>query len=280
MISVIIPVYNREQTIKKALNSVLNQTYKDIEVIVVDDGSTDASKKVIESISDKRIKYVYQENAGACVARNTGIEMAKGEFIAFHDSDDEWVFNKLEIQLKELNNHSADVVFGQMSLEGKLIPDRVEEGFITTLEFLKYSNIIGTPTIMGKSSCFKDIKFDPLMPRLQDRELAIRLSKKYKIYFIKKPLLIIERQENSISNDNIKGEVAISRIIETNRDILSANRDIENELLTNLCYFKIKNKKDCSREFRRIIKNKPSLNSIGKFIAYKLGILQWRYNKL
>lgn len=97
MVSVIIPSYNRENTIVRAVNSVLNQTYKDIEVIVVDDCSKDRTLELLSSIKDERLKFFkLEKNSGACVARNFGIEKANGEFIAFQDSDDEWLPEKLK----------------------------------------------------------------------------------------------------------------------------------------------------------------------------------------
>ena len=107
MISVIIPVYNREKTVKKAIDSVLAQTWKDMEIIVIDDGSTDKSAEVIKSIKDARIKYIYQKNAGACAARNHGLDLATGDIIAFHDSDDVWHKDKLEKQLLRNSNDGS-----------------------------------------------------------------------------------------------------------------------------------------------------------------------------
>ena len=89
-ISVIMPCYNRADLIRKSISSVLDQTYKDFELIVVDDGSTDNSLKVIGSIKDSRIKVISQENKGPSAARNTGIKNARGKYIAFLDSDDNW----------------------------------------------------------------------------------------------------------------------------------------------------------------------------------------------
>ena len=96
MVSVIIPSYNREKTIKRAVESGLNQTYKDIEVIVVDDCSSDKTIEILTSIKDKRFSYYkLDKNSGACVARNLGIEKVKGDYIFLHDSDDEWLPDKL-----------------------------------------------------------------------------------------------------------------------------------------------------------------------------------------
>jgi len=97
MISVIMPTYNRARTLKRAIDSVLAQTYSDIELIVVDDCSTDNTKDIVDKYSDERLRYVrLKKNSGACVARNVGIEKAKGEYIAFQDSDDYWEKEKIE----------------------------------------------------------------------------------------------------------------------------------------------------------------------------------------
>ena len=96
MISIIIPVYNKSHYIVGTLQSAINQTYKDWEAIVIDDGSTDNSAEMIRSISDPRIHFYQQENHGVSYTRNRGIHMAKGEFIALLDADDEWFPDYLE----------------------------------------------------------------------------------------------------------------------------------------------------------------------------------------
>jgi len=98
MVSVVIPTYNRAPYVTMAIESALAQSYQDYEIIVVDDGSTDGTRDVLEPYRD-RIRYMYQDNKGVSAARNTGIQESRGEWIAFLDSDDEWLPNKLEIQI-------------------------------------------------------------------------------------------------------------------------------------------------------------------------------------
>ena len=101
LVSVILPLYNRAESIVGAINSVLDQTYRNLELIVVDDASTDQSIELVEAISDPRIRLLRHEtNQGAAAARNTGIEAAKGGYVAFQDSDDEWLPEKLDKQMQ------------------------------------------------------------------------------------------------------------------------------------------------------------------------------------
>ena len=94
--SVIIPTYNRRKFLKIALNSVLQQTFRNFEVIIIDDGSCDGTNELVAQFKDQRIIYLYQKNHGVAHARNCGLERAKGRYIAYLDSDDRWVPQKLE----------------------------------------------------------------------------------------------------------------------------------------------------------------------------------------
>lgn len=179
MISIIIPTYNRADTIRKSIISVLEQTYKNFELIIVDDGSTDNTKEIIGSINDERLKYIrHIVNRGACAARNTGIDVAIGEYIAFQDSDDIWHSDKLEKQLNIIEETNADIVFCNLLTESHML--HYKPGFIK-----KGKNVLGiaTPTILGKAAIFKEMKFDERMPRLQDFEILLRIQEKYTMYF-------------------------------------------------------------------------------------------------
>lgn len=207
-VSVIIPTYNRGYIIKKSIRSILNQSYKNFELIIVDDCSKDNTQEVVKSINDERIKYIkLQKNSGANKARNIGIQSAKYELIAFHDSDDEWHENKLEKQIKYLKDYNLDLVASKYNQYvdcefNQIIPQKnIEDNF---LEKLLQGNYIGTPTLLVKKKCLQDESFDERLPRFQDWELSIRLLKKYKFGFINESLVNAYIQKNSISkNSNI-----------------------------------------------------------------------------
>lgn len=201
MVSVIIPVYNREKVVVDAINSVLNQTYTDLELIVVDDGSTDNTREVLSRISDKRLKYVYQENAGACVARNHGIKLAKGSYIAFHDSDDIWHLDKLEKQMAVFDEYNPDIVFcklrkkhpnGEITLEPSYLKDGIVNPVINLFG-------IGTQTIIAKKKVFEKYKFDSSLPRFQEYEFLLRASKDFSMYCLNDGLVDYEVGTDSIS---------------------------------------------------------------------------------
>lgn len=223
MISVIIPTYNRAHLLKRAINSVLNQTYKDIEVIIVDDCSEDNTKEVVNSIESKKIRYIRLENnSGACKARNVGIKKSSGEYIAFLDSDDEWCPDKLEKQYNYLIMNESNIVVCNYNYEKwnkTKLAMRKSNNFITYDELL-YKNYVTTGAILTKKSILEDVGFfDESMPRYQDWELALRISKKYKIGFMDEPLLTLHYQQNSITNSTSKKKkyIALEKMYKENK---------------------------------------------------------------
>ena len=174
LISVIIPTYNRAHLIKRSAESVLNQTYKNIELIIVDDGSTDNTKEVIDSIKDERIVYIKQENQGCCAARNKGIDTAKGKYIAFQDSDDVWHLDKLEKQIQILKENNVDVVFCKIFKYGnlfkKIVPKQIKAGLLSkdTLPINVFPQ-----TLFGVKEVFLNNKFDESMKAIEDFEILL-----------------------------------------------------------------------------------------------------------
>lgn len=204
LVSVVIPTYNRANVIADSIYSVLNQTYSSLEVIIVDDCSSDDTESIIKKINDSRIKYIkLTKNRGACVARNTGIRCAIGEILAFHDSDDIWKPNKLEIEVTALNKNKADVVFCAINRHNYNNCDEIfpvlQEGFKTHKEIVE-GFFVSTQTIVGRKKVFEKYQFDENVRRMQDYDLMIRIAETEKVYFVNQALVDVYLQENSISS--------------------------------------------------------------------------------
>lgn len=228
MVSVVMPTYNRAKTIERAIFSILNQSYQDFEIIIVDDNSNDNTEEIVKNINDNRIKYIKNNiNKGANESRNIGIAEANGEYIAFQDSDDEWMKNKLEVQLKALSETNSDVVAsGFFRYEDDGTITTIPEKPICDEEISKqimFGNFISTQTVLGKKQCFLDEKFDPDFPRMQDWDLMIRISRRYKVHYMNTQLANVYIQGNSISKDNTKGIKALNMFLEKYKDFYNKN---------------------------------------------------------
>lgn len=230
MVSVIIPTYNRAKLIKRAIQSVLNQTYKEVEIIVIDDGSTDNTEQIINNFSCRNLKYIkLEKNCGACKARNVGIANASGEFISFLDSDDEWDPYKLEYQLNFLKQKNASVVvcnYYYIKNNNKILRISSKHNDIITYNELLYENCITTGAILATKSVFEENNFDLKMPRYQDWDIVLRISQKNVIYFLNIPLLFQYFQDNSITNvtSKLKKYYALERIFLKNEKQFYKNK--------------------------------------------------------
>jgi len=195
-LSVIIPTYNRETFLKIALESVLNQTVKDFELLIVDDGSTDNTSDLIKSYHDKRIKYLYQPNNGVASARNLGLKFSKGEFIAFLDSDDRWDPKKLEITLNYIHRfpniyifHTEEIWYRRGTLLNQKKRHKKPSGHV-------YSNAlplccIGMSTAVVKREVFEKIgRFDETLPACEDYDFLLRATHEFEVKLIEEPLTI------------------------------------------------------------------------------------------
>jgi len=225
LVSVILPVYNRQHTIRRAVDSVLAQTFWNFELIIVDDASTDQTPAILQSYQDPRIRIlVHKERLGAPASRNRGAAAARGRWIAFQDSDDEWMADKLEKQLKLAKEHerakdTALVIYTGFHRykDGKIdyIPaasdPRPKDGYIN--RSLLLGNFISTQTVLMPKSMFLEMGgFDEQLPRFQDWELWLRLSVRYPFRFIDEPLVNVYFTDDSISSDQTKLVEAYNRI--------------------------------------------------------------------
>lgn len=226
-VSVIIPTYNRSFIIRQSVDSVLQQTYKDYELIVVDDGSTDNTCEILKPYGDK-IHYEFKENGGISSARNRGLEIAQGEYIAFLDSDDFWRPEKLQRQIECFNSHpeyglvatrcltnTVDRNFNTISIDKRRRPGK--SGWI--YKDLFYRNFIRTSSVVIKHECFHKVgAFDESLPRCEEIDMCLRISKNYQVGFINDILTVYTRRPVEIRQDSIKGRKNWIRVLEKNYD--------------------------------------------------------------
>ncbi len=211
-ISVVVPVYNRGTTIRRCLESVFGQTVSPYEIIVVDDGSTDNTASVVRSIGDERLRLIAMpSNRGAQAARNVGIANARGNYIAFLDSDDEWLPEKLELQVREIAEGQEPRVIhgGALTLtEGQ----RARRPFpVPKLDGSVYKDLLSRPgplypCLLVPKRCFEEIGFlDEQTPSYQEWDTCIALARKFDFVFVDKPLMIYHTHGGeTISRDRIR----------------------------------------------------------------------------
>jgi glycosyltransferase involved in cell wall biosynthesis len=183
-VSVIIPTYNRCNALKKAIQSVFNQTYQDFEILVIDDGSTDPTPKYLSTINDLRFHFVtFGINRGGNTARNEGIKLAQGEYLAFLDDDDCWISTKLEKQIQCIKSDNIDLCYTGLNVytfKEKLIKYVYRKPkYNDPYKSIMNDNFLGgSSSIFVKKQCVKEVGcFDTNLPALQDWDLLIRLFK-------------------------------------------------------------------------------------------------------
>lgn len=234
VVTVIIPTYNRAKWLQQALRSVLQQTYDNFEIIVVDDGSTDNTKDVLADLKNPAVRYIsHGTNRGAAASRNIGLREAKGEFVGFLDDDDEWLPCKLQKQLDAFRNSpsSVGVVYTGSSIvsarSGKTVhsfvshsPGHQDIDFLRTVTF-------NTSVPLIRRSCFHDVGlFDETLPGAQDRDMWIRLARHYAFEFI--PEVLVKRYVHGeqITTDLKKKIEAKERIVRKYLDVLSMHPEV------------------------------------------------------
>jgi len=233
-VSVIIPTYNRARLIGRAIRSILNQTYNDFEVIIVDDGSQDNTKEVVERFTDKRIRYIrLEKNMGAGAARNKGIEASRGKYIGFQDSDDEWLPEKLKKQVDILNSESSNVGYVYSDMWRVLSNGKQQywgSPTITVAEIINQNSFdyqvfnLGILATLIKMECFeKSGIFDERFPRLIDLDFFIRLAKDFRSYHVKEPL-VRYYETDGISSDHRAYAVGRMMLLEKYYEQIKKNR--------------------------------------------------------
>lgn len=244
LVSVIIPCYNGEKFINEAIESVLNQTYQNWELIIVDDGSMDNSKKIITQYcdADKRIQFIqHKKNKGIPSARNTGIKVSKGEYIALLDQDDLWNKEKLDIQMEEFlkSNNSLGLIFSNVTImdtinnkKRKSKPIHINFEKISNEELIKklfLENFIPSVAVIFRKECINQVgEFNEgITWGGDDYELWLRIAKFYKFRYINKGLAIRREHTNNFSTieKSVNGNIELAHNMNCQCDTFKKLKD-------------------------------------------------------
>lgn len=296
MISVVLITHNREwKVVKRAIDSVLSQTYKDIELIIVNDSENNFSellliREEIEKLTQNnrnRIKYIeHDAPKGACAARNTGLEMAKGEYIAFLDDDDEWENRKLEKQLSVFENKKETNI--SFVYCGALFVYDNKEGVIEKFH-PKYTSgnifdkllvdnfVLGASFPLIRTEYVRKIGgFDLRFPSCQDWDVWLQLSQLGEVYYVAEPLVKYHiHQGEQITKNYRKRVEGITRLLDKYKAYYETNNTAYYSILEKLLYQYAVNKE--LKETRKIVEEISNLKGITKILIIKLKIrvMKW-----
>lgn len=220
LISVIIPVCNGEKTIQETIRSVLNQTFKNFELLVINDGSTDATLDIVNNINDSRIQVFSHSNAGSNPTRNKGIDQAMGEYISFIDADDLWTVDKLESQWKVLQaNPEAAVAYSWSDYIDQSSQFLRRGSHISATgnvyQHLLLSNFLenGSNPLIRKQALIEVGGFDESLTHAEDWDMWLRLAKQYHFVVVSSPQVLYRVSPNSSSFNISKLESGCLQVI-------------------------------------------------------------------
>lgn len=283
LVSVVIPTYNRETTIEGSVSSVLSQGYRNLEVIVVDDCSTDGTLNKLIKISDSRLHIIkLKKNSGACAARNEGIRCSHGRFIAFNDSDDLFRKDKIEKQLSIALSTDADIVFCQMQRHNYKDRDGIfpnlEGGFVNPATLANRSKC-STQTILAKKEVFARIMFDENMPRMQDYDFVLSAVNYFTFYFIQEPLVDVYLQKDSITSSKLNKLLEVEQMLyEKHASLFRTYPQLRINLVESIAYFKTRIGLDARNDYFLLKSICPSTKNKVKYLMSIMGILPIYFN--
>ncbi|OIP68988.1 MAG: glycosyl transferase family A, partial [Oscillatoriales cyanobacterium CG2_30_40_61] len=220
-ISVVIPVYNGEKTIQKTIESVLKQTWQDFELIVINDGSQDATLEILSSIQDPRLQILSYDNAGLASSRNRGIDQAQGEFISFLDADDLWTSDKLEAQFQALQEHPEAAVAYSWTDYIDQLSQFLHSGRHITINGNVYQHLLvnnflenGSNPLIRKQALNQVGKFDTSLKAGEDWDMWLRLAVHYQFVAVPLPQILYRVSADSMSSQIKNQEIECLKVIE------------------------------------------------------------------
>jgi len=282
LVSVVIPTRNRAELLAAAVRSVLDQTYRNFELIIVDDASEDGTREMVARLSDPRIRYIRHDAVkGGGAARNTGIRSSRGEYISFLDDDDEWLPSKLELQVGYLERkRSADVVYTGLSVReldsgkpaGKVVPLKRGDIFADLLA----GNCVGTASsvILRRDCLDTGDLFDENLPSCQDWDMWLKLSKSCRFDYISEPLVVYHLHGKRITSSDESALAGREMVFEKYRDEIESDRSLSgrHHLMIGSLYCRLGEMKRGREEIRESIRLRPgSVTGLATYAASLLG---------
>lgn len=221
LVSVVIPVYNSEQTLRETIESVLQQTHTNLEVIVINDGSQDSTLEILDRIDDTRLKVFSFQNAGLAASRNRGIQKAAGDYISFIDADDLWTPNKLASQLEALHRHpDAAVAYSWTDLIDRT-GRWLRSGGHTTVNGNVYARILtvnflenGSNALIRTQAISTVGQFDESLPAAEDWEFYIRLAKYHQFVAVPRAQILYRVSSASMTMNVERQKTAMLAVID------------------------------------------------------------------
>lgn len=286
-VSVNICCYNSEKFIKETLQSILDQTFNDFEVIVIDDGSKDKTRQIIKSFSDSRIKYFYQDNQGLSISRNKAIELSKGKYIALIDHDDCWIPDKLELQVQLLEKNAK---IGLVYSDSYIVDEKLNIKNRFFIDFLPYrGNIIKPLLHLNIIPCLTAVfrrelvdmigDFDPALAITEDYDFFIRIAFVADIDYIDKPLARCRIHSDNTTGKNLeklyKETISILRAYDNKTKDSTIKKVITEQLMKNyrmlvLFYLKFNRLPCINKEVMTLINKEKNI-----FIRWGLFLLSF-----
>lgn len=286
LVSVIIPTYNRADLITETIESILAQTYGNIEIIVVDDGSTDETFAVVKRIKASRLKYIKTSNSGRpAIPRNIGFGVSCGEYIAFLDSDDIWLPDKIKRQM-EIFEKMPEVglvfcqcnFFGKEYYENRIFPLKAYSGNV--FEKIIMGNFVPTVSALCRRTALQEVGlFDESLNlrAFEDYELWMRMAYKHHFYFIGEPLCLFRMHaQNILGTDNLKSHLGAFRALcSAINKIGFSEEQLKNSvgrhyLTTAMAWLEVRNFRNFERHLDRALSFKRDYLALGIKLLNKI----------
>jgi glycosyltransferase involved in cell wall biosynthesis len=272
VVTAVICTYRRAKLVTRAIRSVQNQTYNNIEIIVVDDASPDNTGEVIAGLGDQRIRYIrHEQNKGLPAGRNTGIGAANGSYVAFLDDDDEWKANKVEQQLHFFKKSPVDALLCASYVNGKQIR-RFGRQVVTLDDLRRGNNFAAGSGLMVRTSVLRNIMFDESIGHGEDWDALIRIASRYRIGYLNEPLYYVsetdhERMTNAARNMPISALEGRMEVLAKHREFFGPYWFNYHSARTLLSHFRDREKK--GRYFLYTVQRCGPL-AVGLALLYKV----------